>query len=185
MKEMLRIHDFIDRTRTTGPGLRASLWVQGCSLNCPGCFNPSTHSFKAGEIVAVEEIFRRISSIDGIEGISILGGEPLQQRRGVVSLLRSVRAKTDLSVVLFSGYTFDEIAGMPEGKELFALVDVLIAGRYDERLRLARGLRGSSNKYLHVFTKRYSEEDLNSVPACEITIDDGVVTISGMDPLLL
>src|SRR5262245_61186383 len=87
MRDEIRIHHLIERTRANGPGMRAAVWTQGCSLDCPGCFNPETHSFHAGQSIAVKELFRRIASIPDIEGVSILGGEPLQQRRPVVVLL--------------------------------------------------------------------------------------------------
>jgi len=185
MIEQLRVHRLIERARANGPGLRAALWFQGCSLGCPGCFNPETHPFHAGELVAVDELARSIIAIPDIEGASILGGEPLQQRRGVLALLRTLRDRSDLSILLFTGFTIEEIRRMPEGEEILGLVDVLIAGRYDATQRLARGLRGSRNKTVTFLTGRYTEEDLDKVPACEVTLDArGVVTINGMDPLL-
>lgn len=184
MSELIRVHRLIERARANGPGLRAALWVQGCSLACPLCFNPETHPFRGGELVAVDELARRIMSIPDIEGLSVLGGEPLQQRRAVLALLRSVRKESNLSVLLFTGFTPAEISRMPEGQEVLGLIDVLIAGRYDETKRLARGLRGSTNKTVTFLTDRYTERDLEAVPVCEVTIDaGGVVTINGMDPL--
>jgi anaerobic ribonucleoside-triphosphate reductase activating protein len=168
--------------------MRAALWTQGCALACRGCFNPESHSFHAGQSIAVDELFRRISSIPDIEGVSILGGEPLQQRRPVFALLRLLRASTNLSVVLFTGFTLAEIERMPEAEELPSLVDILLAGRYDDTQRLTpypRGLRGSANKTVSFFTSLYSERDLEEVPQCQIDIDDqGIVTINGMDPLI-
>lgn len=184
MSEKLRVHRLIERARANGPGSRAVLWVQGCSLGCPGCFNPETHTFHAGDLVSVDELSLRIASIPGIEGVSILGGEPLQQRRAVLSLLRTLRAESDLSVILFTGFTLEEVRRMPEGGDVLGLVDVLIAGRYDETKRLARGLRGSTNKTVAFLTARYTDEDLEAVPACELTIGPGgTVTVNGMDPL--
>lgn len=184
MAERLRVHRLLERARANGPGLRAALWVQGCSLGCPGCFNPETHSLHAGESVTVNELARRVTTIRGIEGVSILGGEPLQQRRAVLSLVRTLRAESDLSVILFTGFTLPEVERMPEGREILGLIDVLIAGRYDETKRLARGLRGSANKTVTFLTSRYTERDFEAVPACEVTIGPGgEVTVNGMDPL--
>jgi anaerobic ribonucleoside-triphosphate reductase activating protein len=184
MSEFIRTHRFIERTKANGPGWRAALWLQGCTLHCPGCFNPETHSSRGGELLEVDELARRILAIAGIQGLSLLGGEPLQQRRAVLALLRRLRADGSLSVVLFTGYTLEEVRVMPEGQETLALVDVLIAGRYDETQRFARGLRGSRNKTVTMLTSRYSHTDFEEVPACEVLLDaDGVVTINGMDPL--
>jgi anaerobic ribonucleoside-triphosphate reductase activating protein len=97
-----------------------------------------------------------------------------------------LRAQSSLSVILFTGYSLPEIQAMPDGETICRLVDVIIAGRYDETKRLARGrgLRGSTNKTLLFVTDRYSEADLQ-VPPCEITIDEeGVTTIAGMDPVV-
>jgi anaerobic ribonucleoside-triphosphate reductase activating protein len=93
----------------------------------------------------VADIFQEIATTGDIEGVSILGGEPLQQRRGVLALLQLIKT-TRLSVLLFSGFSLEEIRRMPEADQLFSLVDVLIAGRYDDTKRLARGLQGSTNK---------------------------------------
>ena len=60
MTTRLRLHAFLPRSRANGPGVRAVIWVQGCSLGCPGCFNPQTHAFSGGEVVTVEELFERI-----------------------------------------------------------------------------------------------------------------------------
>ena len=184
MIERLRIHHILHHTRANGPGLRAALWVQGCALLCPGCFNPETHSFGGGEIRSVHELFEEIAAISDIEGVSILGGEPLQQRRGVLALLQLIKTSTCLSVLLFTGFTEAEINRMPEAEKLLGLVDVLIAGRYDQSRRLARGLRGSSNKTVLFLSDRYRAEDLDAVPECEIQIGpEGEVIITGMDPM--
>jgi anaerobic ribonucleoside-triphosphate reductase activating protein len=73
-----------------------------------------------------------------INGLTISGGEPLQQRRALLALLQRVRRETSLSVVLFTGYTWEEVQHRPEAEVLLPCVDVLIAGRYDTSQRLAR-----------------------------------------------
>src|SRR5262245_10990749 len=103
MNATLRLHAFIPFSRANGPGTRAVIWSQGCTLNCPGCFNPETHSFKGGEEVSVDDLFRRLASIgERIEGITISGGEPLQQLHPLLAFLRRVRGETNLSVLLFT-----------------------------------------------------------------------------------
>lgn len=184
MSGTLRVHQFLPSTRANGPGVRAALWVQGCSLACPGCFNPETHASGLGEVVAVPELFGRLESRADIEGVSILGGEPLQQRRGVLALLELIRARTKLSTMLFTGFTRAEIDRMPEAGRLLGALDILIAGRYEQARREARGLRGSSNKTVDLLTDRYTMSDLDAVPACEIVLTPrGEVIITGMDPV--
>jgi anaerobic ribonucleoside-triphosphate reductase activating protein len=187
----LRIHAFEPYSRANGPGVRAVIWVQGCSLGCPGCFNPETHSPTGGERVPVEDLFRRVVALenkDAIEGITVSGGEPLQQRRPLLALLRRVREETSLSTLMFTGYTWDEIQRMSDAGALLACVDVLIAGRYDASQRIAggseNGLRSSANQTVHLLTDRYTLDDLRAVPPAEIIITaQGDVVASGVDPV--
>jgi anaerobic ribonucleoside-triphosphate reductase activating protein len=183
--ERLRIHAFEPFSRANGPGVRAVIWVQGCSLNCPGCFNPETHSSTGGELVSTDDLFQRIVALgDSIEGISVSGGEPLQQRRSLLALLRRVRRETLLSALLFTGYTWEEVRQMPEAGALLACVDVIIAGRYDLSQHLARDLRGSANQAVHLVTDRYAAGDLQAVPCAEAIITaEGEVVMSGIDPI--
>jgi anaerobic ribonucleoside-triphosphate reductase activating protein len=126
---------------------------------------------------------RIIAAAHGIEGLTISGGEPLQQPEALLELLAAVRERTTLSILLFSGYTLPEIQQMPRGPAILAFVDVLIAGRYVQSRRLAYGLRGSANKTVHCFTDRYTREDLERVPPAEVSIDAlGNITVSGIDP---
>lgn len=186
MDTRLRIHRFVPFTRANGPGVRAGIWVQGCSLRCPGCYNPRTHAVADGQLMAMNEVFARITALAGqIEGITVSGGEPLEQRPALLALLRRVRAETGLSVLVFTGYTWEEVAAMPEADSLRQCVDVLIAGRYDAARRLARDLRGSSNKTVHFFSDRYGADDLRAVPVGEIIINpDGEILATGVDPVL-
>lgn len=185
MAESLRLHHWLPSSRANGPGTRAVLWTQGCSLNCLGCFNPRTHSFGGGEQVPVDEVFARLVALgDGIEGVTVSGGEPLQQRPALLSLLRRVRAESALSVLVFTGFTREETCRFPEANDLFACVDVLIAGRYDQDRRLAVSLIGSSNKTVHFLTNRYTIADLEAVPAAEVILTpEGDVLATGIDPL--
>jgi anaerobic ribonucleoside-triphosphate reductase activating protein len=183
--KVLRVHSFLPFSHANGPGVRAVVWVQGCSLGCRGCFNPATHSFAGGEPVHVEALFGRMAALgEAIEGITVSGGEPLQQPRPLLALLQRVRRETSLSVLLFTGYTWAEIQPMPDAAALLACVDVLIAGRYDASQRLARSLRGSANQTVHLLTDRYTMDDLQSVPSGEVIITaEGEVVVSGVDPI--
>lgn len=180
----LALHEFLPRTRANGPGLRAALWAQGCSLGCPGCFNPDTHMFRGGATVAVSELADHIAALPEIEGVSLLGGEPLQQRRGALALCERLKATTSLSILLFTGFAREEVDRMPEAERLLGVIDVLIAGRYDEAQRVARGLKGSANKTVSFLSDRYSQADLDAVPLGEVSIGpDGAVVVTGQDPI--
>lgn len=201
MTQLLRLHNYVAHSRANGPGERAVIWVQGCSLGCPGCFNEPTHEANTGELISVDALFERITALGStIEGVTISGGEPLQQKEGVAALLRRVKAETNLSTVVFSGFSWEEIEKMRKKEQatsnqptsaensyplaLLHDVDVLIAGRYVQQLRIARDLRGSSNKKLHFLTDRYTAADFATVPEAEIVITpDGEVILSGIEPL--
>ncbi|MCI0458270.1 MAG: radical SAM protein [Gemmataceae bacterium] len=181
----LRVHSFVSLSRANGPGPRAVLWLQGCALGCPGCYNPQTHPFTGGELVPVAELLGRLADLGpAIEGLTVSGGEPLQQRPALLELLRRVRQETTLSVLLFTGFSWEEVQRFPEAPDLLACVDVLMAGRYDASRHLARGLLGSANKAVHFLTDRYTPADLESVPASEVLITpEGEVVVSGIDPI--
>ena len=178
----LRIHAVEASTRANGPGRRFGVWLQGCPLACPGCYNPDTHAPDVGRVVPVDDLLRAFEDAPApLEGITISGGEPLQQAPALLALLRRVRAETPLSVILFTGYPWEVAA---RHAEIISLVDVVLAGPYRREHHLAHGLRGSSNKTVHLVTSRYTRADLDAVPLAEIVIQaDGDVTLTGIDPL--
>jgi anaerobic ribonucleoside-triphosphate reductase activating protein len=186
MLNTLRIHDWIPISQANGPGKRTVFWVQGCSLGCPGCFNPETHLPQAGQIIAVDHLFQEIQSLEGrVEGLTISGGEPLQQRYPLEALLKRIRMETKLSVLVFTGFSWQEIQRMPKIDSILNCVDVLLAGRFDASQRVAAGLLGSANKTIHFLTNRYSLPDLEAIPEAEIIVkEDGEILFSGIDPLL-
>lgn len=179
------VHHLEPSSRANGPGLRAVLWVQGCALGCPGCFNPESHTFDQGEVWQVEALFDRLlQTAPTIEGLTISGGEPVHQHRALARLLTLVRANTSLSTLIFSGYRMEEIRRLPGTEKFLSLIDVMIAGRYDATNRVANGLIGSANKEIHFLTNRYSPADLQRVPHGEVIISpDGEIILSGIDPL--
>lgn len=181
----LRLHRYEPASRSNGPGLRAVVWVQGCPLACPGCFNPETHDFKGGEAWPVDRLAEQIlQDKDRLEGITISGGEPAHQHRPLAHLVARIRAESRLSVLVFTGYNWDELRRFKGIEAFLSGVDVLIAGRYDQNQRVAQNLIGSANKQIHFLTDRYTQADLDQVPQAEILLSpDGEIILSGIDPL--
>lgn len=180
-----RVHAIEPTSRANGPGRRFVVWLQGCTLGCPGCFNPATHTEVGGRDVAIEDLAAQLAATTGIEGVSLSGGEPLQQPRAAIALLDAARA-LGLSTLAFSGYTLDEIRALPEGAAVLDRLDVLIDGRYVAGERLARGLRGSRNQRIHLLTDRYTLADVEATPTGEVRIArDGSVVLTGVEPLKL
>lgn len=194
MSTPIDLHAFEARSRANGPGTRAVLWFQGCSLGCPGCFNPGTHApgdpgapGAPGPRHTVDTLGEAIlAQGDAIEGVTFTGGEPLEQPQAVLALARALRARAGLSILIFSGYTIDEIRAMPLGAAILGHIDVLVDGRYRAPERLGRGLRGSANQRIHLLTERYTREQVEATPEAEIRIDaQGRIVLTGVNPLKL
>jgi anaerobic ribonucleoside-triphosphate reductase activating protein len=190
----VHLHAVEPRSRANGPGVRFVLWFQGCSLGCPGCFNPGTHTAAQGSGDAGGSRSRPVADLvadivaqgAAIDGITLSGGEPLEQPEAALALVRAVRGAGELSILVFSGYAIGEIRARPGGAEFLAHIDVLVDGRYRASERLGRGLRGSQNQRIHLLTERYTLADVEATPEAEIRIDArGIVTLTGVNPLKL
>ena len=177
----MRLHAIEPRSRANGPGARFVVWMQGCTLGCPGCFNPTTHDAAGGNEVAVDDVIAQLAATRDIEGLTLSGGEPMQQPEAAVALLAAAR-KLGLSTLMFSGYTLDEL----RASDALWHLDVLIDGRYVSTDRLASGLRGSANQRIHLLTDRYTLADVEATPVAEIRIGPtGDAVLTGVNPLKL
>ncbi|HNT78780.1 MAG TPA: 4Fe-4S single cluster domain-containing protein [Anaerolineae bacterium] len=185
--QTLRVARFLPGSRANGPGARAVVWMQGCTLGCPGCFNPEMQPPEGGTLTPVDALFAQIVALgDAIEGVSFSGGEPLQQFDPLLALLERIRRETALSTLIFTGYTWDEVQVFPAAAELLACADVFIAGRYDATQPLGHGMLGSANQTIHLLTDRYTLADIQAVPPAEVVITEtGDVVISGVAPFEL
>jgi anaerobic ribonucleoside-triphosphate reductase activating protein len=175
----IRLHAVDPASRANGPGLRAVVWFQGCSFGCPGCFNPDTHDPGGGYDADTAALAPQLAGLPDIEGVSISGGEPFQQLDALLDFLRRIR-RSPLSILVFSGHTLEAIRAFPQGPEILACLDVLIAGPYLHALHAGRGLLGSANQRIHLLTSRHHITDFDSLPAREIILHrDGTLTITG------
>jgi anaerobic ribonucleoside-triphosphate reductase activating protein len=177
---VIRVHAIEPRSRANGPGARFVVWLQGCTLGCAGCFNPATHE-AGGTAITVDELMAQVPA--NADGLSLSGGEPLQQAGAIVPLLDAARAR-GLSTLAFSGYTREEIEQLPSGPDVLARLDVLIDGRYVAAERLATGLRGSANQRIVLLTDRHTLAEVEATPTGEIRIlPTGEIVLTGVDPL--
>ena len=134
---------------SNGPGIRVSIFMQGCTFNCKECFNPSTHDFNGGEEFTQDTIDQvlEICSDENISGLSILGGEPMHPKNieGTGELAKQFKERfPDKSVWVWSGFTFDRDL---KDKEELKYIDVLVDGQFVNELRDPRlKYRGSSNQ---------------------------------------
>ena len=179
----IRIHNILPKSRANGPGIRFCIWVQGCTLGCPNCHNPATHNLDSGTEVSIKNLYDKISSLVGeIDGISISGGEPLQQPTAVIELLTLVKNKLNLSTILWTGYSPKELEKMHLLETLKEIVDVIVSGRYIDKLRIAKGLRGSNNKKYIINSNLYTIDDLDNIPVTELIFSDEGIVITGINP---
>ncbi|MDD8048326.1 MAG: anaerobic ribonucleoside-triphosphate reductase activating protein [Thomasclavelia sp.] len=134
-----------------GPGIRVSLYVQGCNRHCPNCFNEETWDFNGGNPFTDELVNKliEITNRDHIDGITILGGEPLEpeNRKDVLELLKKLKSSLNegKSIWLYSSFLYEEILKFDEN--ILDYIDVLVDGPFVEDLKdLHLKFKGSSNQ---------------------------------------
>ncbi|MCL1846735.1 MAG: anaerobic ribonucleoside-triphosphate reductase activating protein [Coriobacteriia bacterium] len=132
-----------------GPGIRFSIFTQGCNHGCHGCHNPGAKPFEGGTTQTIDELWERIEANPLLSGITLSGGEPFEQADALVVLARRAHEK-GLNVWAYSGYLYEELcAGVPSAAATLLLeeVDVLVDGPYRDDLKsLDLRWSGSSNQ---------------------------------------
>lgn len=149
---MINLHSIAYPVGALGPGHRVALWVSGCKKRCEGCISPELQDPMSGRLIKVNTLLRRLLSINSnIEGITISGGEPVDQRESLAELLEKLRADRQYwNVLVYSGYTLNEIKAMGEsGHRLLAFTDILIDGPFDKNVPSTHPLLGSGNQKIH------------------------------------
>ena len=132
-----------------GPGVRVSIFVQGCTFNCKNCFNPETHDFAGGKEFNQDTIgtILKLCDNENIEGLSILGGEPMHPKNieGTTKLAKAFKEKfPNKNLWVWSGFLFDKDL---KEKEVLDYIDVLVDGQYkDEQHNPTLKWRGSENQ---------------------------------------
>lgn len=119
-----------------GPGVRVSIFMQGCTFNCKNCFNPETHDFNGGKEFNEKTIERvlELCDNDNIVGLSILGGEPMHPNNieGTTKLAKAFKSKyPNKSLWAWTGFLFEKNI---KDKEIAKYLDVLVDGQYIEEL---------------------------------------------------
>ena len=145
-----RIAGITNDSIVDGPGLRFTVFTQGCPHRCPGCHNPQTHDFGGGSEADTDEIIAKIKRNPLLDGITLSGGEPFCQPEACAEIARAARGLGP-NVWSYSGYTFEELTerGTEAQRALLREVDVLVDGRFElERRSLECRFRGSSNQRL-------------------------------------
>ena len=175
----MKINKIIESSQSNGPGKRFTIWVQGCSIRCPNCINPDTWDFDAGEVKTVEQLIEQIKKTD-VEGITITGGEPLNQYNEVWALCKKLfNVFNNYTIFLTTGYEYEKI----KHEDILNYIDILVSGPYINGLYSDKLLwRGSSNQEIHYLTvrgKEAFEKYKNNIVKAEIFISkksDNILT---------
>lgn len=149
---------------SNGPGIRVSLFVQGCNRHCDGCFNPETWDYDKGQIFnrRIQELFLDLGKEKRITGFSILGGEPLDQDGRMLELIKKIKERyPDKTIWMWTGHTYEDLTD--EQMEIVKLIDVLVDGPFIISQRCPnKRFRGSMNQRIIDIKK---------------TIESGAITI--------
>lgn len=133
IKQSLRVFRTYHNSVVEGPGRRSVLQVIGCIQKCPACFVPETHDISGGVEIEVSEIVDRLLAPEGAprDGVTILGGEPFLQPRGLLALMQLLKQR-DQHITLYTGYTLEDLIGRNDRRihRIFELTDILIDGPF-------------------------------------------------------
>ncbi|BCN32000.1 anaerobic ribonucleoside-triphosphate reductase activating protein [Anaeromicropila herbilytica] len=144
----IRVAGFANDSIVDGPGLRYTIFTQGCMHNCKGCQNPHTHALEGGYEIDIDEIIEKLKANPLLDGVTISGGEPFLQPEACSELARRVK-ELNLSVITYTGFTFENLIKNEASQQLLRETDVLVDGPFVETKKsLALLFRGSKNQRL-------------------------------------
>jgi len=146
----IRIAGVVRESIVDGPGIRFVVFAQGCPHHCKGCHNEATHDFSGGKDVTIEKLMDEVVKNPLPSGVTFSGGEPFCQPEGFFSLAVKLKEK-NLNIAAYTGYTYEELAGLPTKneslKKLLDNIDILIDGPFiEEKKDLTQQFKGSSNQ---------------------------------------
>ena len=182
---MLRLGFQIERSEIYGPGIRSVYWLQGCTLACEGCWNTQFWPSKGGDLIDVDRLLSELTDRQDIDGITLLGGEPLQQAPQVEKLMIGCK-KLGLTVFLYTGYEVHELTSTMQ--RCVDLADIVVLGRFVQALRNTNlRWRGSENQRLMINNPKYNYIDMSEQNEVEIHLDTsgGVRVVGYGEPQLL
>ncbi len=143
----IRLYGTVNDSIVDGPGLRYTIFTQGCPHHCFGCHNPDSHDIHGGYVEDTNKIIKEILDNPLLDGITLSGGEPMMQPLPLIEIIHKIKEHS-LHIMIYSGYTYEEIQQLSnQQKELLSLCDTLVDGRFDMSKRSLELLyKGSSNQ---------------------------------------
>ena len=147
--------------KTLGYGTRFGIWTVGCPRRCYNCSNPELQNADSSKGVEVSSILALVSQYkDKIDGVTITGGDPFGQPESLMELLKGINQLQIKDVLVYTGYTLEELKADPIKRNALKHVGVLIDGPYIDKLNDNKSIRGSSNQSIIVLrpslASRYS-----------------------------
>ncbi len=146
----IRLAGVVRESIVDGPGLRFTVFCQGCPHGCEGCHNPATHDFEGGYDCEISKIIAAVDENPLLDGVTFSGGEPMCQPEAFTVLAEELK-KRNLNIMIYTGYTYEELLKLAETRpavgKLLELADYLVDGRFILAQRdLTLPFRGSTNQ---------------------------------------
>lgn len=157
---MLKLAGLVGDSIVDGPGIRLTVFAQGCPHHCPGCHNPESWPFEGGTEMSEEDILAIAKKNPLCKGVTFSGGEPFSQAKDFAKLARLLKAE-GFEIAAYTGYTFEELynGSVPFAKELLQEIDNLIDGRFELAQRtLEARFKGSKNQRILDVPKSLAEK---------------------------
>lgn len=143
----MKISGIVEESIVDGPGIRFTVFFQGCTHNCYKCHNPDTHDINNGKEMSVDEIINKLKDVPYTDGVTLSGGDPLMQIEECIELCKKIK-QMDLNIMVYTGYTYENLLKMSNKyQELFNYIDYLVDGPFIySLLDLTLKYKGSSNQ---------------------------------------
>ena len=150
MSKQIRIANIINDSIVDGPGIRLTVFFQGCAHACKDCFNKETWDFNGGVLYDIDKIYDIAMKNPLLDGITLSGGDPLYQVEGALELVKLFK-NTDLNIMVYTGFNYEELIEISKNKpvmhEFLENIDYLVDGPFVTELRdISLKFRGSSNQ---------------------------------------
>lgn len=153
---------YIDRivfpVLTLGYGQRVGIWTLGCPRKCHKCSNPELQDINTEKDISIQDILSMILPYkDGIDGITITGGDPFFQKGELSELVVRLKNEVTEDILVYTGYTLEDLENMKDFyvENILSTISVLIDGPYIDSLNDNRGIRGSSNQEIYILNEKY------------------------------
>ena len=169
---------FVNNEHLYGPGKRLLIYLKGCSIHCEGCINPHLWSFEGGTPLSSNQVIKMLDE-DNLDGVTLHGGEPLDQADGLLEIVRDIKSKGK-TVILFTGYTKKELCG--NRLKIWNLADIVVAGRFQlDKRNVYLQFRGSTNQRIYTHKGKYKNYKIkDGHTAAMFTIDEnGNMDVNG------